>query len=222
MTATTNNQVNGAGGSTPKQFAMSLRNSLAEWRVYLGIATCVVALTLILGIITLSFVKPKVEPLLFGLDIAAILLSLATFAALCFFIQRAKDQKYGDQPYDPNYIDILIALGIATLFGLTALAELKELPQRCYSGPNEDFKAIGPEVCGVFTTMGVLSCLGGSIMLLTCILIAVAIREAIEVAKLPPPVFPTGAEPAVMRWLDRNDPFNVSSRDPHRQNSYGP
>lgn len=38
-------------------------------------------------------------------------------------------------------------------------------------------------------------------------IIFIAARRAIELAKLPPPVFPTGAEAPVMRWLDRNDPF---------------
>ncbi|KAH6909768.1 hypothetical protein BKA70DRAFT_1274732 [Coprinopsis sp. MPI-PUGE-AT-0042] len=198
--------------STAAAFRMSLSHSMGEWRVYLSAAIFVVAFTLILGIICLSFLKPKVEPLLFGLDIASILLSLGTFAALCFFVQRSKDQKYGDNPWDPNYIDILCALGIVTLFGLSSLAQLKELPARCWSGPNADFKAIGPEVCGVLATMGAFSIIGGFIMLVSTILIAVSIREAKEIAKLPPPVFPTGAEASVMRWLDRNDPFAVAGR----------
>lgn len=225
MTVTNNDArgtESGEGGSVSQNFGMSFLHSLAEWRVYLGISVFFVAFTLIFGIIALSFLKPHVEPLLFGLGIASILLALGTFAAICFFIQRAKDQKYGDVPSDPNYIDILCALGIAVLFGLSALAQLKELPLRCYSGPNEDFEAIGPAVCGMLTTMGVFSCLGALTMLITCILVALAIREAAELAKLPPPVFPTGAEVSVMRWLDRNDPFTVSRRDPNRQNSYGP
>jgi hypothetical protein len=43
--------------------------------------------------------------------------------------------------------------------------------------------------------------------LIATIIIFLAARRAIELAKLPPPVFPTGTEAPVMRWLDRNDPF---------------
>jgi len=218
-----NNTENEDGGSTLLKRVSSFFRSLVEWRNYPSFAIFLVAFTLILGIISLSFLHPKKEPLLFGLVILSILLALGTFTALCFFVQRAKDQKYGDNPYDPNHIDILCTLGIAGLFGLSALAQLIRLPQRCYSehDPNDPVKAAGAAECGILTTMGVFSCLGSLIMLITCILVGVAIRQAIEVAKLPPPVFPSGATPAVMRWLDRNDPFNVSSRDPQRQNSYG-
>ena len=195
---------------------MSLSSALGEWRIYLSAAIFVVAFTLILGIICLSFLKPKHEPLLFGLDIASILLSLGTFAALCFFVQRSKDQKYGDSPWDPNYIDILCALGITCLFGLSSLAQLKELPNRCFSKPNPndtpDPNPLRQEVCGVLATMGSFSVLGGLIMIISAILIAVSIHQAKELAKLPPPVFPTGAETSVLRWLDRNDPFAVASR----------
>ena len=48
--------------------------------------------------------------------------------------------------------------------------------------------------------------LSSSVIIGTAI-IFVAARRAIELAKLPPPVFPSGAEAPVMRWLDRNDPF---------------
>lgn len=208
--------------SSAAQFRMSLSSALGEWRIYLSAAIFVVAFTLILGIICLSFLKPKHEPLLFGLDIASILLSLGTFAALCFFIQRSKDQKYGDNPWDPNYIDILCALGITCLFGLSSLAQLKELPKRCFSAPKPeetpDANPLRQEVCGVLATMGSFSVLGGVIMIISSIFIALAIREAKEIAKLPPPVFPTGAEASVMRWLDRNDPFAVASRQANPTN----
>jgi len=212
----------GDGGSNPsKGGIVSFFRSLAEWRIYLGLCIFYVVFTLIFGIIALTFLKPHHEPLLFGLDIASILMALGTFAALCFFIQRAKDQKYGDVPSDPNYIDVLAALGIATLFGLSALAQIKELPLRCYSEPSEEIKALSPATCAIITTMGVFSSLGALTMLITCILIGVAIREAAALAKLPPPVFPDGAEASVMRWLDRNDPFTVSRREPQRQSLYG-
>ncbi|TFK18991.1 hypothetical protein FA15DRAFT_674812 [Coprinopsis marcescibilis] len=211
-------------GSTPKPpgFFKSLGNTLAEWRTYLGVAIFFTASTLILGIICLSYLPPKKEPLMFGLGIVSILLALGTFAALCYFVQRAKDQIYGEHPHDPTFIDVLITLGIAVLFGLSALAQLKELPMRCYSGDNEDFKVLGQGVCSVLTTMGAISCLGALTMLLTILFIILAIREADRVSKLPPPVFPGGAERSVMRWLDRNDPFGATrARDPRRQNSYG-
>ena len=59
-------------------------------------------------------------------------------------------------------------------------------------------------------------------VLIIFILVTKAVRDAVEIAKLPPPVFPSGAEPAVMRWLDRNnDPFaSIPRGTPSRQNSY--
>jgi len=218
---TTTTEDNTAGGSSPS-FSMKFVKSLAEWRVYLGVAIFFVVLTLLLGIVCLSYLNPKKEPLMFGLIILSILLALGTFSALCFFVQRAKDQKYGDQPFDPNHVDVGCALGIAALFGFSALAELEELPKRCYSGLNEDFIVLGPHVCGVITTMGIFSCLGALTMLITCIIVAIAVRKAFEIAKLPPPISPSGAEPAAMRqWLDRDDPFANARRGTHsRENSY--
>jgi hypothetical protein len=59
-------------------------------------------------------------------------------------------------------------------------------------------------------------------VLITSILVIVAVRRAIAASKLPPPVFPSGVEPAVMRWLDHSDdPFGATGRGvPSRQNSY--
>jgi len=45
------------------------------------------------------------------------------------------------------------------------------------------------------------------LVIIASIIILVAARRAIEIAKQPPPVFPSGAHAPVMRWLDRNDPF---------------
>ncbi|KAF8900689.1 hypothetical protein CPB84DRAFT_1778686 [Gymnopilus junonius] len=105
---------------------------------------------------------------------------------------------------DPTYLDS----GYSIVSGTNLTIEL---PSKCYSGPNEHLKPIGRGICSAITTMATLAVL---IMIVAPIVI-VAARCAIELSKMPPPVFPTGAQAPVMRWLDRKDPFlTVSERRP--------
>lgn len=56
-------------------------------------------------------------------------------------------------------------------------------------------------------------------VIVAAVMICVAARKAIELAKAPPPVFPSGTEASIMRWLDRSDPFVSVARSQHRQGS---
>ncbi|KAF8960819.1 hypothetical protein BDZ97DRAFT_1921889 [Flammula alnicola] len=175
---------------------------------YIGFAIFLATLNLLLGILTLSYLHPKKEELLFGIVCFGILIALGHFASLCYLIQRAKDESS-----DPTMIDAAYASGVILLFAVSGLALTIELPKRCYSGPNEHFLVIGRGCCNAITAMAVSSWLAVLTMIIAAIIILVAARRAIEFAKLPPPVFPAGAEAPVMRWLDRNDPFlTVSER----------
>ncbi|KAF8154442.1 hypothetical protein B0H34DRAFT_799226 [Crassisporium funariophilum] len=170
--------------------------------LYIGIAIVIAVLNLLLGILTLSYLHPKKAELMFGIVCFGVIIALAHFASLCYLIQRAKDDTS-----DPSYIDGAYAVGVITLFAISGVALSIELPSRCFSGPNEHFAAIGQGCCNSITAMAVMSWLAVVIMFVAAIMIFIAAYRAIELAKLPPPVFPTGAETPVMRWLDRNDPF---------------
>ena len=116
---------------------------------------------------------------------------------------------------------------VPSIFKVSGIVLSIELPSRCYSGPNEHFKAIGRACCNTLTAMaasawlGVLmskSCPGPSkekkkkyihnaSVIIGTIMIFITARKVIKLAKQPPPVFPASAEAPVMRWMDRNDPF---------------
>jgi len=129
-----------------------------------------------------------------------VLLSLSHFTSLCYLLQRAKED-ISDR--HPSYIDTGYAIGVALLFAISGVVLSIELPHRCYSGPNEHLKAIGQAYCNIITAMAVCAWLGVLIVIIASFTIFLTAREAIELAKQPPPVFPD----PVMRWLDRNDPF---------------
>lgn len=206
-----------SGGRSTVSIALkNVLKSLCEWRPYLGFALFFAVFNLIFGIVTLSFLHPKKEPLVFGLICLAILLALGHFASVCFLFQRSKSYQYAA---DPSYADVGYSAGIAVLFAISALALIHELPKRCYSGPNEDLKELGKNICGTITAMGVSSCLAFVCMIVAAVMICVAARKAIELAKAPPPVFPSGTEASIMRWLDRSDPFVSVARSQHRQGS---
>jgi len=172
-----------------------------QW-LYIGIAIFLSTLNLLLGILTLSYLHPKKDPLFFGIVCYGIIAALGLFASLCYLIQRAKNE-YSD----PTYLDAAYATGIIILYALSGLALTIRLPDRCFSGHNDHFKAIGQGCCNGVTAMAVNSWLGVLMMIVASIIMFVAARRAIELAKMPPPVFPSGAEAPVMRWLNRNDPF---------------
>jgi len=175
---------------------------------YIGIAIFLATLNLLLGILTLSYLSPKKDAFLFGILCFAIILALGHFASLCYLMHRAKEESS-----DPTLIDAAYSAGVVLLFAISGLVLSIKLPERCFSGHNEHFLAIGQGICNAVTAMAVCSWLAVLIMIIASIVIVVAARRAIELAKLPPPVFPSGAEAPVMRWLDRNDPFlTVSER----------
>jgi len=175
-----------------------LRN---QW-LYIGIAIVLATVNLLLGIVSLSYMSPKKDALLFGIVCFGILIALGHFASLCYLIQRAKHESS-----DPSMIDAACALGIAVLFAISGAALTVQLPRSCYAKSNAGFKVLSRGTCYRITGMAGSSWLAVLIMLIATIIILLAARRAIELAKLPPPVFPAGAEAPVMRWLDRNDPF---------------
>jgi hypothetical protein len=92
-------------------------------------------------------------------------------------LQRAKEE-IGDR--HPSYLDTGYAIGVVLLFvsklkiqsfiasslnqslqpKVSGIILTVELPTRCYSGPNEDFKAIGQAACNLLTVMAVVAWLG--------------------------------------------------------------
>jgi len=116
---------------------------------------------------------------------------------------------------------------------VSGIALTIELPSKCFAGRNSHFLHIGSHWCNIITTMAVSSwlavvtstswappsqpfplltfCFSLSVTIAT-ILTFVAARKAIELAKMPPPVFPEQAQTPVMRWLNRNDPFASYNR----------
>jgi hypothetical protein len=172
-----------------------------EW-LYIGIGIFLAFLNLILGILTLSYFHPKKEPVLFGIVCLNVILSLSHFSSLCYLLQRAKEET-GER--HPSYLDTGYAIGVVLLFVISGTILPIELPSRCYSGPNEHFKAIGQACCNILTAMTVCAWLGVLTMIIGSIMIFITARKVIELAKQPPPVF--AGDGAGMRWVDRNDPF---------------
>ena len=95
-------------------------------------------------------------------------------------LQRVKEE-ISDR--HPSYLDTGYAIGVVLLFiselggqvlhcliTYSVLPPLQpkvsgiiltiELPSRCYSGPNEHFKALGQAVCNLLTVMAVIAWLG--------------------------------------------------------------
>jgi len=180
-------------------------NTLGKEWLYIGIGIFLAFLNLILGILTLSYFHPKKEPVVFGIVCLNVILSLSHFSSLCYLLQRAKEEM-GER--HPSYLDTGYAIGVVLLFVISGIILPIELPSRCYSGPNEHFKAIGQACCNILTVMTVCAWLGVLIMIIGSIMIFITTRKVIELAKQPPPVFARdGAEVPGMRWVDRNDPF---------------
>jgi hypothetical protein len=180
-------------------------NTLGKEWLYIGIGIFLAFLNLILGILALSNFHPKKEPVVFGIVCLNVILSLSHFSSLCYLLQRAKEEM-GER--HPSYLDTGYAIGVVLLFAISGIILPIELPSRCYSGPNEHFKAIGQACCNILTVMTVCAWLGVLIMIIGSIMIFITTRKVIELAKQPPPVFARdGAEVRGMRWVDRNDPF---------------
>lgn len=177
-----------------------------EW-LYIGIGLFLAFLNLILGILTLSFLHPKQEPIVFGIVCLNVILSLSHFSSLCYLLQRAKEEM-GER--HPSYLDTGYAIGVVLLFVISGIILSIELPSRCYSGSNEHFRAVGQGVCDVLTVMAACAWLGVLTMSTGSIIIFFTARRVINLAKQPPPVFSAGGtEAPIMRWMDRNDPFHT-------------
>jgi len=175
-----------------------------EW-LYIGIGIFLAFINLILGIVSLSYFHPKKDPVVFGIMCLNVLLSLSHFASLCYLLQRAKEE-IGDR--HPSYLDTGYTIGVVVLFAISGIVLTTVLPSRCYSGPNEHFKAIGRPACNTLTVMAVGAWLGVLTMIMGSITIFIVARKVIKLAKLPPPVFSASdTEAPGMRWVDRNDPF---------------
>jgi hypothetical protein len=173
--------------------------------LYIGIGIFLAFINLILGIVSLSYFRPKKDPVVFGIICLNVLLSLSHFASLCYLLQRAKEEM-GDR--QPSYLDTGYSIGVVLLFVISGIVLTVMLPSRCYSGPNEHFKAIGQAACNVLTVMAVLAWLGVLTMIIGTITIFIVSRKIIELAKLPPPVYSGDDSDAPgMRWVGRNDPF---------------
>jgi len=188
------------------EWSRKVRKGLSHWWIYVGISMFLAFLNLLLGIATLSSVKPKKEPLVFGLLCFGVVLALSHFASLCYLLQRSKDEMV-----DPTYIDVTYAAGVTLLFVVSGIALTVQLPSRCFSGQNYHFRNMGRGACVSLTTMAVSSWLAVIITSVAAVMLFLAARKAIEISRLPPPVFPTATEAPIMRWLDRNDPFRVAS-----------
>ncbi|CAA7270310.1 unnamed protein product [Cyclocybe aegerita] len=202
----------GGPGVRPRSKLKKTLDMFAKQWPYIGFCILLAVLNILLGILMLSYLKPKEEPLIFGIMCLSVVLSLGHFAALCYLIQRAKNESS-----DPTMIDVLYTIGVVALFAISGAALTVELPNKCYNTQQEDYRLIGQAICDGITAMAASSWLAVLTMIIASILTFVAARRAIELAKLPPPVFPEGAQAPVMRWLDRNDPF-LSIRE--RQQDY--
>jgi len=175
-----------------------------EW-LYIAFSIFLAFISLLLGIVSLSYFHPKKDPVVFGIMCLSVLLSLSHFSSLCYLLQRAKEE-IGDR--HPSYLDTGYAIGVVLLFVISGIVLTIELPSRCYSGPNEHFISLGQAFCNLLTVMAVISWLGVLTMIIGSIIIFMVARQVIEFAKLPPPVF-SGDDTAApgMRWIGRSDPI---------------
>ncbi|KAF9524919.1 hypothetical protein CPB83DRAFT_838548 [Crepidotus variabilis] len=195
-----------AGGPGPQR--SKLQRILALFRrqwPYIGFCIFLAVLNMLLGVGLMSYLKPKKEPLIFGIICLGVILGLAHFASLCYLIQRANNESS-----EPSMVDVAYSAGVVLLFAISGIALTAELPKKCFSGQNEDFVVIGRNCCNTITAMAASSWLAVLIMTVASIVTLIAARRAIEFAKLPPPV-PERADGPEMRWINRNDPFMTAA-----------
>jgi len=175
-----------------------------EW-LYIGFGIFLAFINLIFGIVSLSYFHPKKDPVVFGILCLNVLLSLSHFSSLCYLLQRAKEE-IGDR--HPSYLDTGYAIGVVLLFTISGISLTLVLPGRCYSGPNEHFKAIGQAACNVLTVMTAFEWLGVLTMIIGSVMIFIVDLKVIKLSQLPPPVLSgDDSEAPGMRWVGRNDPF---------------
>jgi len=199
MDSATSFNVSGGSGKPRSKLQNILAMFCRHWP-YIGFAIVLSVLNIVLAIWTMSYLRFKKEPLLFGLVCFCAILGLAQFASLCYLF-RAKV----DDNTEPMMIDVGHSIGVVLLFSVSGIALTVPLPAKCYFPMNNDLMLIGRNWCNVMTTMAVSSWLAVITMTIGTVLTYVAVRKAIELAKMPPPVLPEPAETPVMRWLNRNE-----------------
>jgi len=199
MESATSLDVSGGSGKPRSRIQKMLDMFCKQWP-YIGFAIILAVLNILLAILTVSYLRFKKEPLLFGLVSFCTLLGLAQFASLCYLI-RAKV----DDNSEPMMIDVGHSIGVVLLFSVSGIALTVPLPAKCYLPKNNDLMVIGRNWCNTMTAIAVSSWLAVITMILATVLTYVNVRKAIELAKMPPPVLPEHAEAPVMRWLNRNE-----------------
>jgi len=194
-----NVDVSGGSGEPRSRLQKTLVMFSRRWP-YIGFAIVLAVLNIILAIWTMSYLRVKKEPLIFSMISLCAILGLAQFASLCYLF-RAKT----DDNAEPMMIDVGHSIGVILLFSLSGIALTVPLPAKCYFPKNSDLMLIGRNWCNVMTAIAVSSWLAVITMIIATILTYVAVRKAIDLAKMPPPVLPEHAEAPVMRWLNRNE-----------------
>jgi hypothetical protein len=194
-----NVDVSGGSGEPRSRLQKTLVMFSRRWP-YIGFAIVLAVLNIILAIWTMSYLRVKKEPLIFSMVSLCAILGLAQFASLCYLF-RAKI----DDNAEPMMIDVGHSIGVILLFSLSGIALTVPLPAKCYFPKNSDLMLIGRNWCNVMTAIAVSSWLAVITMIIATILTYVAVRKAIDLAKMPPPVLPEHAEAPVMRWLNRNE-----------------
>jgi len=216
----------GTSGSGSRLFSNILK-SLRDCRSYFGFALFLAVLDLIMGIVLLSRVPANKEPLMFTVVVLATVLAFSHFTSVCFLFQRRLEQKYGKYPREANLKDVGGSTGVALLFILSGLCTTIPLPSHCYPPPstsssvkNVHLEALGRLSCNLITATSAFSWLGVLLMSIAGITLYIEVQQAHEASKAPPPVFPTGANPHVMRWLART-PTLVSHGSSMNTNGMG-
>jgi len=191
--------VSGGSGKPRSMLKKTLVMFSRQWP-YIGFAIVLAVLNILLAILTMSYLRVKKEPLMFSLVCFCAILGIAQFASLCYLF-RAKI----DDNAEPMMTDVGHSIGVALLFSLSGTALTVPLPSKCYVPKNADLMLIGRSWCNVVTAMAVSSWLAVITMIIATVCIYVAVRNALDLAKMPPPVLPEHAEAPVMRWLNRNE-----------------
>jgi hypothetical protein len=191
--------VSGGSGKPRSRFQKTLAMFSRQWP-YIGFAIVLAVLNILMAICTMSYLRVKKEPLLFSLVSLCTILGLAQFASLCYLFRTKIDDDAG-----PMMVDVSHSIGIVLLFCLSGIALTVPLPAKCYVPKHNDLVLIGRTWCTVMTAIAASSWLAVITMIIATILTYVAVRNAIELAKMPPPVLPEHAEAPVMRWLNRNE-----------------
>jgi len=197
----------GGSGSPRSRLQKTLAMFSRQWP-YIGFAIVLAVLNIILAIWAMSYLRVKKEPLMFSMVSFTAILGLAQFALLCYLFRVKIDDNA-----EPMMVDVGHSIGVVLLFSLSGIALTVPLPAKCYSPKSTDLMLIGRNWCNVMTAIAVSSWLAVITMIIATALTYVAVRKAIDLAKMPPPVLPEHGEAPVMRWLNRNE---ISSEQHNR------